>query len=165
MVRSLLEADMSKDVRELTGEEARVFLSLIAFEQTNSNEAEVPASDLEAIMEKHFAGLAKTFFGQVMIKRLTAGPQEARYSPFALTFLLTLTDRVGIAVFWAYTAFDYFRKNGSALTMARLADCYPVGFPTEQAIHDLWDEQKVGRGERQAGFSDNKIDSAEAWTL
>jgi hypothetical protein len=125
---------------------------------------------------KDTAGAAKmeegmsTFLGyQIMKKRLEVF--KAKYSPKMDVSPLVQIFCSGVlskspaeVVMWAFTLNEIWAREGQPVTMAALADNFPMGFPTADEKHRLWDAQKVV-GEREPGTSDNQVDDFRNWAM
>jgi len=74
-------------------------------------------------------------------------------------FLAYMTNSPGMAVMYCHYLAYYCKKNHIlSLTFTDLCmDVFPFGFPSEEDLHKLWDEQKVHREQDQPG-TDNLLD-------
>lgn len=125
----------------------------------------VPANELEAELEHLWgAGLTQSFFLQVFVKRLLFAGDNLLYSPWVVSFLVLLCKNVAMAVMYAYTLVRETRDAGP-VTMSRLSELFPFGFPKEEAIHEYWDNQKADPPiPTMFGWDgDNKLDAPEVW--
>lgn len=77
----------------------------------------------------------------------------------ARIFLAYMANSPGMAVMYCHYLAYYCKKNNvSSLTFIDLCmDVFPFGFPSEEDLHKLWDEQKVDRNQDQPG-TDNLLD-------
>lgn len=112
------------------------------------------------------AQLQHSFFLNVLIDRLEYAGDDLKYSPWVVGFLAGISRNVASAVMWAYSLVRWTRENGP-VTSKELSVWFPTGFPTDEAMHKLWDEQKV-YPRIQSIFgkdfeSDNQLDSPEVW--
>lgn len=165
MIRSLLDA---KEFRPMESEEKKTF-DVLRESENNMNvgvdlkSLGVPATLLDSfISEVYGEGLAKSFHVEVMTKRLAVMNPSVTYSPFTLIFFAMSADRVGVAVMWAFTMFDYYRRTKKVLTLDAVDEWFKGQLPTEDSMHNIWDEQKVAADGR---MSDNQIDCRAAWQL
>lgn len=103
--------------------------------------------------------------GRIFYHRLTlAGP--IKMSLGVALFVLSLAGGVpGRIVMWAYTMNRMYKRKaesiGGHLTMEDLSFCFPMGFPSEQEEHRLWDAQK---GHCHGRKCDNMVDQMDTWT-
>jgi hypothetical protein len=167
MIRSLLD---TSEFRTLTEEETETFTALRETENNivvagiDLKTIGVPAPYLDRIIgDMYSPEVANSFHVAVMCKRLNALSPSVHFSPFVLLFLATSSDRVGVAVMWTYTMLDYFRRTGNILTLDLLQEWFKGQLPTEDAMHRLWDEQKIATTDRN--MSDNQIDNPVEWQL
>lgn len=93
---------------------------------------------------KMHSKLMDNFGYAVLYKRLEVVAGIAnKVSTFVTLFLTTLCKSPGDAVMWAYTLdYIYVLENGQNIDMNVLTSYFPMGFPTEDARHKAWDEQK-----------------------
>lgn len=156
MVLSYLDA---KDVAPMTEAISRLFMDCILAERAEQK----TAGKLEPFSEKisQEAGPA----GQIFEKRLSwphhAGQQCATVSvPCAIFVIMLSGGSPGKIVMWAYTINRLYQRKRDMVTMDDLAHAFPIGFPTEQAEHELWDAQKARRHGQEG---DNMVDKIETW--
>lgn len=136
-VKTLVSVPETKRDR-MTEVQTRMMIMLLLLDK---EETLVPATKLEEELLKLFhEDVVKSFFVQVMIKRLLLTPDTFVYSPLTLMMAMAVTPNVGTAVMWAYTIFDETRR--APLTLTRLIDLFPMGFPTDEGYHEVWDSQK-----------------------
>lgn len=75
--------------------------------------------------------------------------------PSAILFVATIADRPGVLVMYA----SALAALGRSMTMDGLASTFPMGFPDDEHIRTMWDEQKG----YLSGFpSDNTLDLLSA---
>jgi len=78
-------------------------------------------------------------------------------------FIASISKTPGVAVMWTYTLKKMHQKYNKMLTTTELSYCFPMGFPTEDAMHEIWQGQK---GETHGLKCDNILDSSlEVWGL
>lgn len=78
-------------------------------------------------------------------------------------FIAYMCKTPGIAVLWAYTLKKMHQKHDKMLTTTELSYSFPLGFPTEDAMHEIWEGQK---GHAHGLECDNILDSSlEVWGL
>ena len=81
----------------------------------------------------------------------------------AMMFVATLDtmDRFGNAVLWAYTLLYLSADEKERITIELLAQHFPVGFPSQEAISKVWGSQKGhAMGDDDV---DNFIDKPDWW--
>jgi hypothetical protein len=79
----------------------------------------------------------------------------------ALVMITALSDRPATVVMYVAVLKALADKLGHAATIADIAEAFPMGFPTEEALHRVWVEQK--RHPHPSSGSDNWLDYAESW--
>jgi hypothetical protein len=120
----------------------------------------VPAAGLIAAIRETFDNeLADSFFVSVMCKRLAAMRPDLTFSPFTLIWCALNSDRVGVAVSWAYTMVDYQRRYGHPLTLHAWRRHFKYGTPTSEEQRRIWYAQK----KQKDGKEYNAVDAMEAW--
>ena len=144
----------SEMTRPMSKEESKTFISLMM-----TPDVIVPASGLEEALGED---AMKIFAIAVLVKRLVHAKVQD-YSINTIMFAASLATNPGIVVMWAYTIFEQTRKHG-LYDMTALSMDFPMGFPTDDGYHRLWDEQKLSAEARKGGFNDNWLDTVEAWT-
>ena len=74
--------------------------------------------------------------------------------------LCAISGNPGTVVMYLY-ALRYWQLTNynKQITLAQLAEIFPIGFPTEDALHTAWDAQKVADGR---GIKINLLDSLPA---
>ena len=153
---------VARTSRPLTHDETGVLLSLL--ERSYSSPEIVEANDLEVAITAIAPALTSNFNLSVMIKRLVAMRPDLSYSHLTILLCAMLSDRVGVAVQWAYTIMDFDRANGRPMTLSDWCKQFPMGPPTLAEQQTLWDDQKLSGRDREALGSDNKLDGREAWS-
>lgn len=137
------------EVRPMTEDESKVFLTLMMSEGTDA----ITNFD-EGLREK------EVFPYMVLVKRLEA---YKKLSPkmeinTAVQILCgLLSDRPGTSVLWAYTLNEIFVKIGKEVTIEDWINEFPDGVPTESAYEKAWNSQKNGGA--------NFIDDFSSWSL
>lgn len=147
-------------VGPMTESQSKLFVSLMFAEKAPENAAlnSMTVDELLAFAKQE--GAMDVFVFAVFAQRLKAAKIEnVRYSYFTVLFLASLCTTPGEAVLWAWSLFRATAKADKAIKVYDLADSFPMGFPTEEAIHEAWDAQK---GEPGSGI-DNRLDREEAW--
>jgi hypothetical protein len=124
-----------------------------------NNPLVVAAENLNDEIRKLDPGTADHFFVEAMTKRLAVMRPDLNFSAHTLILLASLSDRIGVAIFWAYTMMDFQRRYGRPMMVADWCKVFSQGVPTEPEMRRLWEAQKVLNG-----ASDNRIDSREAWS-
>lgn len=106
----------------------------------------------------------KPFIYQMLEKRIQHCFTFKVEDPRLILFLAMITETPGTAVM--YLAFiQYWCKQTGVQMLDLETFCeriFPMGFPSEDDLHKLWDEQKVKR-EKGNGGSDNLLDYATAY--
>lgn len=145
----------SEMTRPMTKEESETFITLMMM-----SDVIVPSDRLEEALGEE---AMKIFAVAVLVKRLVHAKVAQEYSINTIMFAASLCTNPGIVVMWAYTIFEQTRKHG-LYDMTALSMDFPMGFPTEDGYHRLWDEQKLSAEQRGNSFGDNWLDTVEAWT-
>lgn len=82
--------------------------------------------------------------------------------PWTLLFVSSLVDSPGKLVMYLHGLRRWQQLNfGRDIDMVRLGTVFPFGFPTDEALHSLWDEQKLTKEDRELGLQgpgDNYLD-------
>ena len=86
------------------------------------------------------AELSKDFLWQVLQKR--ADYYHLQYTVPVLAFVRYLCPNPGTAVMWVHALKRLQLKSENMIDITALAFAFPVGFPKEEDLHKLWDEQK-----------------------
>lgn len=82
--------------------------------------------------------------------------KEGEISETVFAFLTFLSNgNAGTAVLWA-AFLNAMVKKHSKVDMDRIAHCFPMGFPTDEALSKVWDAQKTELGA-------NSVDLAFNW--
>jgi hypothetical protein len=77
-----------------------------------------------------------------------------------LLFLSFTCPSAGVGVMYCwYLQYEARKRGVDKITFEIFADIFGSGFPSEDSLHKLWDEQKV---KRQEMGSDNLLDYAKA---
>ena len=86
-------------------------------------------------------------YATVMMKRIEVGPFTYTLSNSALIFLDSLVDNFGtITMVCAYLQYVSHRIGKTELGIKEIGiDAFPFGFPSEEDLQKLWDEQKIDR--------------------
>ncbi len=123
------------EIRRMTKEETGMFVSMA----TSPDFVGTPDEIMVRLGEEAMG----VFQVAVMMKRLAVAQPVQRYSTNTILFLISLCDRVGYVVQWAYFLFEETRTRGSVIDMTYFAMMmFPEGVPTEKGYHDNWDAQK-----------------------
>lgn len=136
----------TKKVRVMTEEESMVMISLIQMQQ-----------DLPPLDGEDKPPLAY----QIADERLAFHnvPVERR----VLLMIASLCDRPGTVVLYCAAvkaiAMKVLAGEGKPVTFSHFIEAFPMGFPTEEELHRIWEAQKVH--DDQPG--DNWIDRPAAW--
>lgn len=129
----------SSDIQRMTGKQTQAFISMDFLERDK-----VAQQGMVADLKDHFGW-------NVIQKR--ADFYKLKYTIPMLAFVCTLCDSPGKAVMWVHALKRLELKQGVTVNMEVLAHAFPMGFPTDAALHKLWDEQK-GLGEAKDNYLD-----------
>ena len=100
---------------------------------------------------------ADTDAGKIFLHRLSLNSTVKLTEALAL-WLLSMCDRPGLVVAWAYTLARMQRLHvGEILNLSIWTKHFPIGVPTNQAMIDTWAAQKSDKGS-------NTLDTIEVWT-
>lgn len=131
----------------LTKEQSNLFITLCMASVSKAREVAGTMDDV--------------FLYQVLVKRLEAySPHITELiDPRILILCAGLSDRPGIAVLWAYTL-AHMLIGKDTLTLDDWTMAFPMGIPSMEETHKLWDYQK--------GFThnikkDNLLDDFNYW--
>lgn len=125
----------------MSKEQTHAFASLCMLETSGSDTTQ---------LEKD---LSKDFLFQVLKSRADA--YKLDYSIPLMVFIAILSaGRPGTAVMWVHALLRLQQTTKQKVTLTSLAVAYPVGFPTEATLQEMWDSQK-GIG----GAVDNYLDT------
>ena len=88
---------------------------------------------------------------------------DVECSTSCILFCSYLCDTPGKAVMWAYTLFKLYEYWKEEVTLSKLAESFPWGFPTDDSQRECWDSQKGYK----LGIKDvdNALDRPESWGL
>lgn len=67
-----------------------------------------------------------------------------RATDHACAFIASLCSSPGELVMYCYALKHWQTLNSKDITIATIADIFPMGFPMNDALEDLWDQQKIG---------------------
>lgn len=96
----------------------------------------------------------------ILLKRIEVHAPELPLREGVVMWLGSLCDSPGKAVMWAFYLVKRTRALGHAITMHDLAEDFPYGFPADDAMATLWDDQK---GYKHGLRNDNLLDTAAPW--
>jgi hypothetical protein len=101
----------------------------------------------------------KPFLYRIMENRISV-VHDYKVDDRVLLFLSFICPSAGVGVMYCwYLQYEAFKRGIDIITFEIFADIFGSGFPSEDALHKLWDEQKV---KRQEMGSDNLLDYAKA---
>lgn len=133
----------------MTKEQAKTFISLLSMKE-----------DIGDFGDMEEQGLKIPFAARVAEQRLQAAgiPVERR----VLIMIAALAETPGVAVLYAAAAKAIYDRTKSLVTLRDFADteAFGMGFPSDEALHKIWDGQK-GQGDEKV---DNWLDRKEAWS-
>jgi len=144
------------DRRVLDQKESEIFIQMSMLD--------LQGQDKEKTDGAHQDLLARSLSYRIMVERLTqAGSIEFISRPL-MFFLLTVTDRPGTAVLWAYTL-NWMATQVECVNLSQWAMQFPDGLPTEPGMQAAWEAQKlqVMGIEYEFPESDNWIDNIDNW--
>lgn len=151
MLKSFLDVPQNRTA-PMNQEKTEMYVKLVMLDQSGYRSFvehfQQHPNDLESI----------GFLANVLFERLKSHKVEVSL-PVGLFVTLNSTTP-GEIVLWAYTLHCLQKKNGRPVGMAELSEAFPVGFPVEDAVHDIWDNQKGFVHNVQV---DNMLDHAEYW--
>lgn len=145
-IQSLLDYAHPDKVEPMTKEQAHLFALALW-----SEDKPVPPEAKEV--------LKRLISFQILSQRLKAFSPTTQYTEACAVFVASMCTTPGKAVLWAYTFHKMARLHNRPVDTDLLANCFPVGFPTEQSQRECWDAQK-GTGDDRV---DNWLDHKEAW--
>lgn len=134
--------------RALTKEEAKTLVGLVLLDKT-------VGPNLGTVLDEEFP-----FVYQVLAKRLQA--HNVPFERSAAFFLASLADTPGVAVLYAAVIAAIAAKNDGRpvkLTDLTALDAFGLGLPEDEALHKIWDGQKINDGQGP----DNMLDRKDAW--
>lgn len=129
----------AQNVQPMTVDQSKAFINMNFLERDEQS-----AKGLAAAM-------SNDFLWQVISKR--ADLYKLKYTVPMLVFVRFLCSNPGTAVMWVHALKRLELKQGVTVNMEVLAHAFPMGFPTDAALHKLWDEQK-GLGEAKDNYLD-----------
>lgn len=142
--------DTPAKIRPMTPEETESFI--IVSISASKQETIRPAKEIVADWD---ADPGAPFTLRAIAKRLQLAPDLEFSEPLLLTCIL-LAPNIASVVMWAYTIVKETRAQGRPLTVLDFATkIVPWGVPTDDAYHEMWLKQKIGR--------DNWLDTYEPW--
>lgn len=97
------------------------------------------------------------FSVKVALAHLSA--HNVLYTDETVLMVSALCDRPGTVVMYCAVLKALEKKNGRAATLDDLCKEFPMGFPTEDALHSIWERQKARDGQ----YPDNFLDRSSAW--
>lgn len=152
-LRSTLDIPADKR-RPMTSDESETFVNVYFMDR------EAKAEPIEQLAEKMQQAGSMPFGVELMMKRLAVfAPSLAVREP-VLLFLVSISDSPGQVVMWAFYLVRRTRQLGRAISIDDIAQDFPLGFPTTDAMSELWDEQKGAPATR----IDNRLDQIEEWS-
>lgn len=117
-------------------------------------------STRQTIQQGLYKGLGQPISLNAMLIKWSFTNVEVRYSEQLVVFLLGMIDRPGRAVAWAYWLWrTAISKPNLIVTFQDWVDEFSEGFPTDDAMHSVWLQQK----EKVGGKEINKLDERYSW--
>lgn len=106
----------------------------------------------------------KSLAYKILNQRLKVVGGSDQEITFAVKCFVTLMcDNPGKAVMWAFTL-HYIRVVEKAkVDMSVLAEWFPMGFPTDQSMHEAWDAQKLATIDPEAFKNRTEMPSPDNW--
>ena len=102
---------------------------------------------------------------EVLVKSLQSGRFSFEITEEAAIMISFMCKVIGdVIMYMAYLQYQYAieeRIEKKKITMSRLADIFPMGFPSPTVLSRMWDSQKVDREE--SFDSDNLLDYKECY--
>lgn len=127
------------DIKPMTTDESKAFISMTFMERDRQAWAGLQAD------------LTKDFLFQVIQQR--ADMYKLKYTLPMLVFVRFICDSPGKAVMWVHALKRMEQDNHGEVSMNTLSYAFPMGFPTDAALHKLWDAQK-GLGDSVDNYLD-----------
>lgn len=157
--------------RRVMTEEESLFLVMATLAEhtvtSDPNKKELVSGTIDECIEALGEEMANNDAGKIFLGRLKAAGTVLTYSPIFISYLMTLASNIAGIVMWAYFLVEETRKAGRTLTITDFGDFFPMGIPTEEAVHAYWDSQKVTASDDQATLfgwpTDNRLDLIETW--
>lgn len=142
-----MKSPLDAETEPMTPEQTETYITCLTAEKTHGEDP----------IPEDFDG---SQIHNIMAKRIKSSGADV--SRWVIALLATLCNgRQGNAVLWAYACKQMHDKTRKKITMTELANFFPMGFPTEEAMHACWDSQKgYNMGLKNV---DNYLDSREAW--
>lgn len=128
------------DVAPMTENQTKIFVAAMMAER---NKTTLPQID---------------YLGYQILKKRLAYYQIPVTDP-AILFVSSLADRPGIVVMYAAVLAAIYAKEQKEVNIDMVATAFPVGFPKEERLHEVWEGQKIHDG---AG-PDNMLDRHHGW--
>lgn len=149
------------DLRPMDRDETEA-LVMLTFAQHKRPPRAARGDQLAQTMAEHFGKP----FGElpdllrVMVKRVEVFAPTTQFDCDMMAWACFLTDRVGVAVLWAYSlAKQTLKHNGVAISVEVWCRRYGDGVPTKEFYDTLWQAQKG----QEKDDPDNWIDQASVW--
>ena len=137
-------------VRPMTKEESEIFLRLIMIE----NDGSMP--NLEETGDE--LPFSMKLIKRLLKSRFTFGMTE----PLQLMMSQTSRSAGNVVMYLTYLQYQAKKLDKRTLSIEDLANIFPMGFPTDAVLTDIWDSQKVKRSQENPNGSDNLLDYQEA---
>ena len=119
-----------EDVSPMSVEQSEIFLSMMLGELSQQS-----FDEIEEDFKNHF-------LWQVFTSRLEY--YGVKVTPWAKTFIFSSCKNPGQVVMWTHALKRMNEDNPKQpINMESLSNRFPVGFPTKERLHYLWDMQKV----------------------
>lgn len=101
----------------------------------------------------------KPFLYKLMEKRISV-IHDFELDERTLVFLCCICKSAGVCVMYVwYLQYESKKRNMKQISLENFCEIFPMGFPSEDDLHRLWDSQKVSRKEMG---SDNLLDYTQA---
>jgi hypothetical protein len=138
--------------RPMTENESRLMMKLLIAEK---NPQQLKESTEEDLKQEPF---------QLQILR---GSIKNRFtvelSEPATLFVSLIISSAGEAIMYlTYIQYKAKKENIRRVTLESLCHWFPIGFPTQDSLRDIWDSQKVKRPDDFTSGSDNLLDYPKA---
>ncbi len=141
----------NQEQEELTKEDFQIFLKLSLAERNNPKES----LDPKALPSQNY---------EVLASSLRNGRFKFEITEEAAIMVSMMCRVIGdVIMYMAYLQYHYAieeRDENKKITMSRLANIFPMGFPSSTALDRMWESQKTERAE---DFCDNLLDHKECY--
>jgi hypothetical protein len=124
----------SDDRRPMNEEDTKIFLHTTLAEQQDIR------GQGDVLEQLHIMLLVKSTNYAIMNARLESVGAKVGRAP--MLFAAALCDDPGNAVMWAFTLNKMAIKASKPVDMDTFANYFPMGIPTDDGYHEVWESQK-----------------------